>query len=209
MQRNSDMSVTSCCQFDHKVAGQTVLPARRAAGKLIAPVILLLASSLLTGCGLLQKIGILSTPEAPEAPTVQAPPPPPPPLSEQPYQLNLRLSASADLNPDTQSRPSPVQVRIFVTEAQSELGDKGFEEIFDFAGTSIDPRPLTTTTVRPGQTKNIVLPANKAQSLVVIAAAYRDPFQTLWKAIATVTPMDAVYLSANFSANAVTIKPRP
>ena len=204
MQRDSNMSVTSCCLFDDKVERQTLLAACRTAGKLIAPMILILASSLLTGCGLLQKIGILS---APDAPVVQAPPPPP--LSEQPYQLNLRLSASADLNPDTQSRPSPVQVRIFVTEAQSELGDKGFEEIFDFAEDSIDPRPLTTMTVRPGQTKNIVLPANKSQSLVVIAAAYRDPFQTLWKATASVAPMDAVYLSATLSANAVAIKTRP
>lgn len=202
MHRDSDMNVTSCSLFDGKIARQTVLPAHQVAKKLIAMMVLLFASSQLTSCSLLQKFGILS---APAAPAVQAPPP----LSAQPYQLNIRLSASADLNPDAQSRPSPVQVRIFVTQAQSELSDRGFEEIFDFAGNSSEPRPLSTMTIRPGQTKNLALSANKSQSLVVVAAAYRDPFQTQWKAIASVTPQDAVYLSAILSANAVTIKPRP
>ena len=208
MQINSDMNITSYYLFDNNTTCKAVRFFHQAAVKSLAPILLLLVSSLLSSCGLLQKFGILSEPEAPQAPVVQAPPPPPPPpLSEQPYQLNVKLSASADLNPDTQSRPSPVQVRIFVSDAQSELKNKEFEEVFEFEGNSIEPRPLTTITVRPGQTRNLFLPANKSQSLVMIAAAYRDPYQSLWKAIASVRPQDAVNISATVGADAVTITP--
>lgn len=160
-------------------------------------VVVFMACSLMSGCGLLQKTGILPAAEAPA----------PPPLSSQPYELHLRLSASSDLNPDTHSRPSPVQVRVFVTEGQSEIANKEFEEMFDFAGNFMDPRPLSTVTLRPGQTRDIVLPANKSQSLLVIAVAFRDPYQALWKAAARVSPSDTVKASATISATTVTIDP--
>jgi type VI secretion system VasD/TssJ family lipoprotein len=169
-------------------------------GKKMAAALILL-STLLSGCGLLQKVGILSAPEdVPSAPV---------PLSEQPYTLNLSLSASSDLNPDTQSRPSPVQVRVFIAERESEIDSKSFEEMFDYAGNLIDPRPASTLTLRPGQTRTISLPANKSQTLIVVAAAYRDPYQTLWKAVSIIEPADTVTASATISADAVTISQNP
>jgi type VI secretion system VasD/TssJ family lipoprotein len=160
-----------------------------------------LAASLLSGCGVLEKVGILSGPEAPAI----AAPPAPIPLSQQPYELTLRLTASNDLNPDTQSRPSPVQVRVFLMAPQADLDNKEFAEIFDFDGQVMEPRPLAKVTLRPGQTKDIVLPANKTQSMLMVAAAYRDPYQAVWKAIATVTPSDSAAALATIGANSVSI----
>lgn len=155
---------------------------------------LLLVTSLLSGCSLLQKVGVLSDPA---------------PLSEQAYEIRLELTASADSNPDAQSRPSPVQVRVFIADPQAEMATKSFEEMFEFSGNVMDPRPLATITLRPGQTKNLVLPANKAQTHLVIAAAYRDPYQSLWMAQAMVTPKDIVSASASIGATAVTINLTP
>lgn len=157
--------------------------------------------SLLSGCGLLQKTGLVAAPEPAE--------PRPVPLSEQPYQLKLSLSASSDLNPDTRSRPSPVQVRVFMTDGQSEIGSKEFEEMFDYAGAQIEPRPLSTVTLRPGQTTALTLTTNKAQTRLVIAAAFRDPYQALWKAAAQITPTDTVSVRASIGANTVTIHQDP
>jgi type VI secretion system VasD/TssJ family lipoprotein len=161
---------------------------------------IVMAASLLSGCGVLEKVGILSGSEAP----ITAPPAPIP-LSEQPYELNLRLTAGNDLNPDTQSRPSPVQVRIFLMAPQADVNSKEFAEVFDFDGQFMEPRPLSTVTLRPGQTRDVILPANKSQSMLVVAAAYRDPYQALWKAIATVTPSDTAAALATIGANSVTI----
>lgn len=160
-----------------------------------------LAASLLSGCGVLEKVGILSGPEAPAI----AAPPAPIPLSQQPYELTLRLTATADLNPDTQSRPSPVQVRIFLMAPQADLESKEFAEIFDLNGQVMEPRPLATVTLRPGQTRDVVLPANKTQSMLLVAAAYRDPYQAVWKSIATVTPSDSAAALATIGANNVSI----
>jgi len=158
----------------------------------------------LSSCGLLQKIGILSSP--PDAPiAVEAPVP----LSEQPYKLVLTLSATDDVNPDTLSRPSPIQVRIFVTDAQSEIADKTFEEVFDLGGNLVDPRPLATVTLRPGQIRQVILPAYKSQNLLAIAAAYRDPFQAIWMTTGNVVPMNMVSATASISTQSVVITSTP
>jgi type VI secretion system VasD/TssJ family lipoprotein len=94
-------------------------------------------------------------------------------------------------------------------EPQADINDKGFEEMFDYSGNFMDPRPLSTVTVRPGETKDIVLPANKSQSMLVIAAAFRDPYQSLWKAVATITPADTVAATASITATTITINPSP
>ena len=156
---------------------------------------------LLSGCGLLEKTGLVSPPR--EATPV------PVPLSEQAYQINLSLSASSDLNPDTRSRPSPVQVRVFMTDGQSEIGSKSFEQMFDYAGTQIDPRPVSTLTLRPGESRMLSMSANRTQSMLVIAAAYREPYQTVWKAAASITPTETVSVSVSIGASAVTIEPSP
>jgi len=165
-----------------------------------------MAIVLSSGCSILQKVGILSSPEPAK---FELPAPAPVPLSEQPYDLKLILSASDDLNPDTQSRPSPVQVRLFLTEPQSEISSKSFEEVFDFAGNVMEPRPLATVTMRPGEAKTVVLPAMKSQTLLVVAAAYRDPYQSIWSALAEITPLDTVNASATIGSALVTINPTP
>ncbi|NND91252.1 MAG: type VI secretion system lipoprotein TssJ [Granulosicoccus sp.] len=179
--------------------GERNITDNQASSRMVVLLVMLTGAALLSGCGLLQKVGILSKPEPPEIPA--------PPLAQQPYDVNLRLSASADLNPDTQSRPSPIQVRLFLTDRQAEIDSKSFEEMFDYSGNFVDPRPLAMVTLRPGETREITLPANKSQTLLVIAAAYRDPYQSVWKATAVITPRDVVEASASIGAAAVTISP--
>jgi len=160
-------------------------------------VVMTLSAGSLSGCSLLQKFGIIAAPADPI------------PLSEQPYTLNLRLLASSGLNPDSQSRPSPVQVRIFVMQPQVDIVDKAFEEMFDYAENVMDPRPLITLTLQPGQKKNVSLSANKSQSMLVVAAAYRDPYQSLWNAVATIEPTDDTAMSATIGATTVTLHHSP
>lgn len=156
----------------------------------------------LSGCSLLEKVGILSGPEPTVAEIALA-------LSEQPYQLTVKLTASSDVNPDTQGRPSPIQIRLFISDTQTEVGDKSFEEIFEFSGQQLDPKPSAKLTLRPNQSTEVTLPANKSQSRLVIAAAYRDPYQSIWISTANITPLDSVTVNANITAAEVIIEPAP
>jgi type VI secretion system VasD/TssJ family lipoprotein len=167
----------------------------------ITAVVLVFLASSLSGCGLLQKFGILSGPEIPPAPAIEIPVP----LSEQPLELQLTVTASSDLNPDTQSRPSPVQLRVFLTDGKSELTGKSFEEVFDIGGNAIQPRPLATITLRPGQSRDLVLPANKTLTTLIVAAAYRDPYQAIWLGSAVLPAADNVSATATLSTAVVTI----
>lgn len=156
---------------------------------------LVLLSALLSGCGILQSLGILSEPEDPT------------PLSAKTYTAQLTLAASNDTNPDTRSRPSPIQVRVFLTQPQSDLLDRQFEELFDYAGVSIEPRPSAIVTLTPGQTHTVELSGNMTQTLLIVAAAYRDPYQTIWRASMQLDPDESVERFATITASEVVIAP--
>jgi len=134
--------------------------------------------STITGCGMVksagQSVGLLSTPAAP----VKAAPP----ASERPYQIKLTLIGSNSMNPNSNRRPSPAQVRLFVTDPAANVAEKPFEEVFDYSGNTMEPRPLREVTVRPGQNLSIDLPAMKSDTRLVVAVAFREPYQSIWMA---------------------------
>lgn len=180
----------------------TIRTARPSISHIRLTIVYLLTIVLSSGCGVLEKVGLVSGPAKIQDPVSV-------PLSEQPYDLKLILSASADLNPDTKARPSPVQVRLFLTEPQSEISTMSFENVFDFSGNVMEPRPLATVTMQPGDAKTVVLPAMKSQTLLLVAVAYRDPYQSIWSAVAHINPMDTVIASATLDAAFVTINTTP
>jgi len=153
---------------------------------------------MLSGCSLLQSVGIL--PESDDAAASAV---------EQTYTLELSIVASKDLNPDARSVPSPVQVRVFLMEPSDDIRSISFEELFDYAGNMMEPRPLTTLVIQPGETTDIVLQAPTSRPTLVIAAAYRDPYQALWKAVDTVVPSATVSVSARIHANGVATQQTP
>jgi len=125
--------------------------------------------ALLSGCGFFSK----KTSESPQTPAV-------PPLSQVPYRANLTIQADKNINADVNGRPSPVALRIFLVAPEVELANKTFEEIFDFNGSEISPRPIKNFILKPGETKLTSLNGMKTQSKLVIAAGFRDPYQTNW-----------------------------
>lgn len=131
------------------------------------------------------------------------------PLTEQPYSIALRLLASSDLNLDSQSRAAPSRVRVFVMQPQTNIASMGFEELFEYGDYVMTPPPMASVTLQPGQSTELVLQANKAQSMIVVAAAYRDPYQSVWRAIAEITPSDEVAAAATIGAKTVTIHTSP
>jgi|GEM_PF-2416038 len=161
--------------------------------------------STLTGCGLIksagQSLGLLSAPAAPGEAA--------PPASEQPYQITLNLQGTSNMNPNTNRRASPAQVRLFVTDPAAKVAEKSFEEVFDYSGNIMKPRPLREVTVRPGENLSIDLPAMKSDTRLVVAVAFREPYQSIWMAQADIVPLDSVIATATVDADRVTILPTP
>lgn len=158
---------------------------------------LLLMTLILSGCGLLQSVGLLSEPEDTT------------PLSAKPYTLMLTLTASDDANPDTRSRPSPIQVRVFLAEPLSDLLDRPFEELFDFTDSTLEPRPHLIITLSPGQTQTMELNGNMAQNRLIVAAAFREPYQSTWRASTVINPEGGAESFVSIDSTEVVIAPAP
>lgn len=152
-----------------------------------AGVSALLLSLIISGCGLFGK----------DEPAAQV---------EQSYTLDLQLSASESLNPNTQGRPSPLLVRVFATEAGTEINSTEFEKVFDLNNQVMNPRPLQSIFVRPGEVKELRFQLNMIQTRLLIAAAYRDPHQAIWKSAAIISPQATVNVSATLAESEISIK---
>jgi type VI secretion system protein VasD len=128
-------------------------------------------------CGLLKK----PTPPAPALPpiTITAP-------VEAKAKASMVLTASADVNPDRNGRPSPVLVRVYQLKADGAFKSSQFEPLFDD-----DKKVLADAfgtrdefTLSPGQKQVIEVVLADSTRFVGVVAAFRDIANAEWRGVA-------------------------
>lgn len=101
-----------------------------------------------------------------------------------PVQTQATVMASADVNPDSSGRPSPVVVRIYQLQGDSEFNDADFFALFDnekaTLGSSLIMRDERT--LFPGQQARLDLALAPDARFLGVVAAYRDIRATRWRA---------------------------
>lgn len=178
----------------------SIFSTRRSPRASVSAFLLCVLVLTISGCSLLQKTGLLPKPAKVPVPVAAV---------EKPWQLQLDISGAQQLNPDTRSRPSPVQLRIFMSDGQSGINEMSFEQLFAAAGSEAPVSPLATVMLQPGQQRQLNLTVERSQTRLIIAAAFRDPYQTRWRAAADIQPLDIVSVQAHVDAGSVTISPSP
>lgn len=117
---------------------------------------------------------------------VIAPPPPP-------ADLQLQVSAAADVNPDGSGRPSPVVVRVFVL-ADAVAFDKA--SVDEMSG---QPRDVLAAALlgenrlllRPGERQSLTLAAPPAARFLGVTAEFADALGSSWRARVPLDPAAA------------------
>lgn len=106
------------------------------------------------------------------------PPPPPPPTK-------AAIVVSADVNPDSAGRPSPIVVRLYQLKEEGAFNSAGYFDLTDkeqaTLGPSLDSREEYE--LRPGQTRELVLKIPPEARYLGAVAAYRDLNNSKWKAL--------------------------
>ncbi len=110
-----------------------------------------------------------------------APAPPPPPV------LMLTIAGSADQNPDTAGRASPVAVRVYQLS-----GTAKFEQSDIFALKDSEKKTLGSEAaadsleylISPGETKKVTIDLKPMVSSIGVAVMYRDIDQAKWRSAA-------------------------
>ena len=106
--------------------------------------------------------------------------------------LNVTLTASDQLNPDLNGRPSPIVVRLFELKHPVAFENADFFSLYERARESLVPDLVASEELelRPGETVQLKLSVQEGSRYVGILAAYRDLPETKWRYTVQVTPTD-------------------
>lgn len=107
--------------------------------------------------------------------------------------LNLKLTASDQLNPDLNGRPSPIVVYLFELKHPVSFENADFFSLYERAKESLAPDMVASEELelRPGETVELKLSVEEGSRYVGVLAAYRNLSQTQWRYTLKVTPQDA------------------
>ncbi len=101
-----------------------------------------------------------------------------------PVQTQATVIASADVNPDSLGRASPVVVRIYQLRGDAQFNDAGFFALYDneqaTLGSSLILRDERT--LFPGQQARLDLSLSPDARFLGVVAAYRDIRSSRWRA---------------------------
>lgn len=97
--------------------------------------------------------------------------------------LNLTLTASDQLNPDLNGRPSPIVVRLFELKHPVAFENADFFSLYERPKESLSPDLVATEELelRPGQSVEFKLSVEEGSRYVGVLAAYRDVADTQWR----------------------------
>ncbi|MGD8220001.1 type VI secretion system lipoprotein TssJ [Pseudomonas thivervalensis] len=97
--------------------------------------------------------------------------------------LNLTLTASDQLNPDLNGRPSPVVVRLFELKHPVAFENADFFSLYERERETLTPDLVASEELelRPGETVELKLGISGDGRYVGVLAAYRDLPHTRWR----------------------------
>lgn len=144
-------------------------PAARAAAALAAG---LLAVSMLSGClaDLAVAVGQKVIEKA---------------LEPGPTRLDAEVTATQDINPDIDGKPSPVQVRIYELAADANFNRSGFFALFDNdqAALGQEMKGREEMVLKPGQQLKIEREYKEGPKFIGVIAAFQDIDNATWRAV--------------------------
>jgi type VI secretion system protein VasD len=110
--------------------------------------------------------------------------------------VNLKLSASDQLNPDLNGRPSPIVVRLFELKHPVAFESADFFSLYERAAKSLVPDLVASEELqlRPGENLELKLSVQSQSRYLGILAAYRDLPETRWRYTVPVTTAGVTHI---------------
>jgi type VI secretion system protein VasD len=112
--------------------------------------------------------------------------------------VELTITASNDINPDTGGRASPVVLRVYQLAGPTTFQAADFFQLFDKETPTLaaDLVGREELTIPPGGTLSLTIPLKPNTQRIGIAAAFRDIDKASWRAVVEVPPNKTTKLKA-------------
>ncbi|KVP89376.1 hypothetical protein WJ96_20190 [Burkholderia ubonensis] len=112
------------------------------------------------------------------------------PARKEPVDLNLRIDASAHVNPDERGRPAPIMVRVYELKSTNDFDNADFFTLQNDGRKVLGDDALVTDefVLRPGDTQTVRRRINASTTAIGVLAGYRDLGKSVWRAIYKLPP---------------------
>jgi type VI secretion system protein VasD len=127
---------------------------------------------------------------------------PPPPGS-----VDLTVTASNDINPDTAGRASPVVLRVYQLAEPTTFQAADFFQLFYKEQATLGPDLVARedVVIPPGGTLSVPIALKPNAKRIGIVAAFRDIDKASWRAVIEVPPTEKTKLKAEVMKLQVTL----
>ncbi|OZI17247.1 MULTISPECIES: type VI secretion system lipoprotein TssJ [Bordetella] len=127
-----------------------------------------------------------------------------------PVPYAIELTADAQVNPDANGRPSPIQITVYELSSSSGFESRDFFSLQTDPQAALGKELLNTdqAILRPGETKILQYAGSADARMVGIVAAYRDLEKSHWRLVVPLPEAQNtnIYKVWQFSPNEETIK---
>jgi type VI secretion system protein VasD len=99
--------------------------------------------------------------------------------------LGLQISATADVNPDMQGRPSPIILHVMELNSTEQFNRLDYMGLTQPSGAALGPELLGKNQVvlQPGESRALPLELNPMTTAIGLVAGYRDIDNAVWRKI--------------------------
>jgi len=103
--------------------------------------------------------------------------------------LGLQISATADVNPDMQGRPSPIILHVMELNSAEQFNRLDYMGLTQPSGSALGPELLGKNQVilQPGESKTLPLELNPMTTVIGLVAGYRDIDNAVWRKTIPIT----------------------
>jgi type VI secretion system protein VasD len=103
--------------------------------------------------------------------------------------LGIQISATADVNPDMQGRPSPIILYIMELSSTEQFSTLDYMSLTQPSGTALGSNMLSKNqmVLQPGESKPLPLELNPLTTAIGFVAGYRDIDNAVWRTSIAIT----------------------
>ena len=111
--------------------------------------------------------------------------------------LGMQVTATADVNPDMQGRPSPVILHIMELNSTEQFNRLDYMGLTQPSGSALGSELLSKNrlVLQPGESKELPMELNPMTTAIGLVAGYRDIDNATWRKVVPITQGDTKGIS--------------
>jgi type VI secretion system protein VasD len=120
--------------------------------------------------------------------------------------VGLQISATADVNPDLQGRPSPIILHVLELNSEEQFNRLDYVSLTQSSGAALGPDLLgkTRLVLSPGDNRNLPLELNPQTTFIGLVAGYRDIDNAAWRTSIPITQGDTKGINITLEHQSIT-----